>query len=50
MQNRKQQDCGGLAKKLELKIGAQVMVTVNVDVSDKLVNGLIGTVKTCKVC
>ena len=33
---------GNLACKLEIKNGAQVMLTVNVSLEDRLVNGLIG--------
>ena len=43
--NRKQTDTGGLATKLTLKLGAKVMLTVNIDISDKLINGQIGIVK-----
>ena len=34
----------GLAKLLQLKIGAKVMLTVNIDVKDRLVNGQTGKV------
>ena len=43
-QNKKQSETGGLAKCLELKVGAKVMVTVNVDIQDMLINGQIGEV------
>ena len=43
--NKNQSETGGLAGKLELKINARVMLTVNVDVNDRLINGQIGTVK-----
>ena len=44
-QNRKQTETGGLASTLKLKLGAKVMLTVNIDISDKLINGQIGIVK-----
>ena len=43
--NRKQNESGGLALKLLLKLGAKVMLTVNIDIADKLINGQIGIVK-----
>ena len=42
--NLSQGKTGGLAYKLVLKIGARVMLTSNIDVKDKLINGQIGTV------
>ena len=36
-QNKKLSETGGLAKCLELKIGANVMVTVNFDIQDMLI-------------
>ena len=47
--NQKQTKTGGLAKTLELKIGARVMLTVNIDVDDKLMNGQIGKVSFVKM-
>ena len=40
-QNRKQSKIGGLAKCLELKVVAKVMVTVNVGRQDKFINGQV---------
>ena len=40
-QNKKQYETDGLAKCLKLKIGAKVMVAVNVDIQDMLINGQI---------
>ena len=44
-QNQNQINTGGLAKLLKLKIGAKVMLTVNVDIQDRLTNGQTGNVK-----
>ena len=44
IKNQSQMQTRGLAKTLELKVGALVMITQNIDVADKLVNGQIGTV------
>ena len=48
-QNRKQTETGGLANKLTLKMGAKVMLTVNIDISDKLINGQMGLVKNISI-
>ena len=37
--DRSQMETGGLAQTLCIKIGGRVMITANVDVSDKLSNG-----------
>ena len=42
--NRNQMETGGLARILELKVNARVMLTSNIDVLDKRSNGQIGTV------
>ena len=47
--NRSQMETGGLARILELKVNARVMLTSNIDVPDKLSNGQIGTVFHIKV-
>ncbi len=36
-------DTGNLVVSLEIKVGARVMIPVNVDVSDGLFNGAMGT-------
>ena len=41
----KMSETGNLESQLKLKTGAQVMLTSNLDIDDKLVNGLVGTVK-----
>ena len=38
------EDTGNLACVLKLKIGAQVMLTCNINIEDRLVNGLVGKV------
>ena len=43
--NRKQSETGGLARILNLKLGARVMLTCNIDIEDRLINGQIGTVR-----
>ena len=48
-QNRKPSDTGGLVKCLTLKLKAKVMLTVNVDVQDRLINGQIGVVKHLEI-
>ena len=44
-QNQKQTNTGGLTKLLKLKIGPKVVLTVNVDIQDRLINGRTGNVK-----
>ena len=41
----KPQKMGNLRKVLHVKVGARVMLTTNIDVSDGLTNGAVGTVK-----
>ena len=38
-----QTDNGGLASVIKIKVNSRVMLTVNVDLSDRLVNGQLGT-------
>ena len=44
-QNRKHTETGGFPLKITLKIGAKVMLTKNIDIADKLINGQIGIIK-----
>ena len=48
IKQRKMSETGNLESQLKLKIGAQVMLTSNLDIDDRLVNGLVGTVKQIK--
>ena len=41
----KPQKTGNLRKVLHMKVGARVTLTTNIDVSDGLTNGTVGTVK-----
>ena len=43
--NRNQSQAGGLAGVLDIKLNERVMLTVNIDLQDRLVNGKLGTVK-----
>ena len=43
--NRNQSETGGLARILDIKVIARIMLTVNIDIADRLINGQIGTVK-----
>ena len=45
---KKMSEAGNLESQLKLKIGTQVMLTSNLDINDRLVNGLVGTVKQIK--
>ena len=42
---RNQTDPGGLASVITIKVHSKVMLTVNLDLSDRLVNGKLSTVK-----
>ena len=41
-------DTGNLASDLNLKVGIQVILTINIDLKDRLVNGLVGKVMYLK--
>ena len=45
IREKKYTDTKGLTYKLELKLGARVMLTSNIDIDDRLTNGQIGTVE-----
>ena len=47
--NQNQIETGGLTRILELKVNAEVMLTSDIDVLDKLSNGQIATVFHIKV-
>ena len=44
-QNQKQTNTGGLAKSLKLKIGAKVMLTINIDIQDCLIKDQTGNTR-----
>ena len=46
--NRKQSETGGLAQSLQIKLNARVMLTVNIDLQDRLVNRLVKHISTDK--
>ena len=43
-----QNENGGLDYQVKVKIGARVMLTVNLDVNDRLINGQMGTILKIK--
>ena len=43
--DRNQTDTGGLASVIKIKVNLRVMLTFNVDLSDRLVNGQLGRIK-----
>ena len=43
--NKNQSETGGLATTLDLREEARVMLTSNIDIDDRLINGQIGTVR-----
>ena len=44
-ENQKQTNTGGSTKLLKLKIGAKVMLTVNIDIQSCLINGQTGIIR-----
>ena len=44
-QNQKQTNTGSLEKLLKLRIGAKVMLTINIDIQDRLINGQTGNIR-----
>ena len=48
-QNRKQSETGGLASLLELKVNVRVMLTTNINIEDRLINGQMSTVKHIEI-
>ena len=48
IKQRKLSETGNPESQLKLKIGAQVMLTSNLNIDDRLVNGLVGTFKQIK--
>ena len=41
-------ETGNFESQLKLKVGVQVMLTSNLDIDNRLVNGLVGIVKQVK--
>ena len=48
IKQRKMSGTGNFESQLKLKVGVQVMLTSNLDIDNRLVNGLVGTVKQVK--
>ncbi|XP_066928370.1 uncharacterized protein [Clytia hemisphaerica] len=48
IENAKARDTGGLARIIEMKVGARVLISKNIDIADRLVNGQVGTVMRFK--
>ena len=48
IKQRKMSETGNFESQLKLKVGVQVMLTSNLDIDNRLVNGLVGTVKQVK--
>ena len=45
---RKISETGNLESQLNLKFGSQVMITSNIDINDRLINGIVGRVTQFK--
>ena len=48
IKQRKMSQTGNLESQLKLKNGVQVILTSNLDIDERLVNGLAGTIKQIK--
>ena len=48
-QNRKKSETGGLASLLELRVNARFMLTTNINMKDRFINGQMGTVKHMQI-
>ena len=48
IKQRKMSETGNFESQLKLKVGVQVMLTSNLDIDNRLVNGLVGIVKQVK--
>ena len=46
--NKNQNETGGLAGTLNIKVNAKVLQTVDINIDDRLINGQIGTVYKIK--
>ncbi|XP_066926174.1 uncharacterized protein [Clytia hemisphaerica] len=44
IENAQARETGGLARVLELKVGARILISKNIDITDRLVNGQVGKV------
>eukprot|EP00111_Clytia_hemisphaerica_P011124 TCONS_00032559-protein len=49
IRNKKYTDTGGITYQLTPRVGARVLLTTNLDINDRLVNGQLGTVKHIEV-
>ena len=49
VQNWRQNDTGSLAKCLEFKVATKVMITINIDIEERLINGRAGEVSGFRI-